>query len=428
MKNNKLSKSDNNSKNTSDEQFDVIVIGGGPSGMMAAGGAAKRGKKVLLLEKNESLGKKLKITGGGRCNITNEEFDNKKLLKHYGKAEPFLYSPFSQYDVKSTFSFFEKMGLPLVTEARKRVFPKTQKAFDVCKVMEKYINNNLVTIKTNSPVRKILTENKKIIGVKTDKTTYTANNYVIATGGASHPETGSTGDGFRWLKDLGHTVKSPTPNVVPLAVKEKWVKDLSGRDISFMKITFYVNGKKAFTKKGKILFTHFGVSGPLILNSAHKVADLLHEGEVTAKIDCYPDTNIGDLEKNILKIFDANKNKAFKNVVDEITPNGLSNTIIGFHIVPDVLTKVHSIKKEERKKIVNALKGLPLTITGLMGMDRAVVSDGGIIMEEIDTKTMRSKVYDNLFLTGDILNINRPSGGYSLQLCWTTGYVVGKNV
>jgi predicted Rossmann fold flavoprotein len=410
------------------EKYDVIVIGGGASGLMAAGAAAENGKKVLVLEKNRELGKKLSITGGGRCNITNATFDVREFLKKFGDSGKFLFSPFSQFNIQDSFDFFEKRGLPLVTEARNRVFPKSQKASDVVKFMRKYASGSNINTSTDNPVRKISVDkdNGLIKFVETDKGKYYADNFIIATGGSSHPETGTTGDGFKWLKKIGHTVKESSPNIVPLKSSDKWVKDLSGTSLSFMKITFFVNNKKAFSETGKVLFTHFGLSGPLILNAAYKVRDLLHEGKVTAEIDCYPDTDHGSLEKNILKTFEKNKNKDFKNIVKDITPPGLENALIEFHIVPDVDTKVHSITKDERKQIVQLLKAMPVNITGLMGMDRAVISDGGIPLSEVDTKTMKSKIYSNLYLTGDILHVNRPSGGYSLQLCWTTGYVAGQ--
>lgn len=410
------------------EHYDVIVVGGGASGMMAAGTAALRGKKVLILEKNKVLGQKLAITGGGRCNITNAEYDIRLLLKNYGEAEPFLYSSFSQFGVKETFSFFEKRGLPLVVQARKRAFPHTERASDVKNIMAAYCTHPNIVIKTNTPVEKILKKDGVVSGVVAKGVTYTATSVVLATGGMSHPETGSTGDGFKWLEDLGHTIHKPTPSIVPLAVKDAWVKGLAGVSLSFMKISFLVDGKRAFSKTGKILFTHFGLSGPLILNSAKKVSDLLHTGEVTAAIDMYPDTEFDMLEKKILSLFENNKNKTFKNIVKEFVPDGMTDAVLSLLPAPLAETKVHSVLKEDRKKIIHLLKGMPTTIIGLMGYDRAVVADGGVLLTEIDTKTMESKKIKNLYITGDLLHINRPSGGFSLQLCWTTGYVVGENV
>ncbi|MFA6325269.1 MAG: aminoacetone oxidase family FAD-binding enzyme [Candidatus Paceibacterota bacterium] len=407
--------------------FDVIVVGGGASGMMAAGISASQGKKVLLLEKNRELAEKVKMTGGGRCNITNAEYDNRILLKNYGMAEQFLYSPFSQFGVKDTFTFFEKLGLPLVVQARKRAFPQTEKAIDVVMVLEKYMRDGGVNIKTNSTVSKVLKEMDKITGIKVGSKIYTASSYILATGGISRTKDGFSGDGFSWLRDLGHKVKAPTPTVVPLAVKDIWIKSMPGVSLSFMKITFYLDGVKKFFKTGKILFTHFGLSGPLILNSSTKVAELLRAGIVTAKIDAYPDTNEAELEKKIIKVFDENKNKLFKNVLDEIVPHGTVDAIISLLKNIDPSTKIHSITRENRKQIVILLKALPVSITGLMGFDRAVIADGGVDLAEIDMKTMRSKLYKNLYITGDLLHINRPSGGFSLQLCWTTGYIAGKN-
>ena len=242
----------------------------------------------------------------------------------------------------------------------------------------------------------------------------------------SHPETGSTGDGFKWLEDIGHSVKSPSPDIVPLAVSDEWVKSLAGVSLSFMKITFYQDDKKQFSKTGKILFTHFGLSGPLILNSSKKVDDLLqNEGKVTALIDAYPDTNEGKLEESIIKVFDNNKNKMWRTILKEIVPDGTQKAIELMDTGLDFDMKVHSITKEDRKKFVKLLKNLPVHITNLMGYERSVVADGGISLKEMDMKTMSSKLYKNLFITGDLLNVTRNSGGYSLQICWTTGYIAG---
>jgi predicted Rossmann fold flavoprotein len=404
--------------------YDLIVVGAGASGMMAAGRAAERGLRVLVLEKNKRVGEKLRISGGGRCNILNAEEDVRVLLKKYGKAEQPLYSLFSQFGVKETTAFFTSRGLSLVVENAKRAFPSTHKAEDVVSVLVKYMEKGGVTIRYSVPVTKVTMKDGIITGLLSGKEEFFAKEYIFATGSVSHPETGSTGDGFKWLTALGHTVAEPTPTIVPLAVKEKWVKELAGVSLDGMKITFFVDGVKSFSLTGKVLFTHFGISGPLILNNAHKVADLLHTGEVTATIDAAMQSDFPILEKAIVSVFDANKNKTLKNVVKEFVFNGMQKgvtTILEEYM--DVDTKVHSVTKEERKKIVHLLKALPLTIEGLMGFDRAVVADGGVPLEEIDMKTMRSKKVANLLVTGDLLHINRPSGGYSLQLCWTTGWV-----
>jgi len=409
--------------------WDVIIIGGGASGLMAGAVASARGKSCLVIDKNKTPGEKLKITGGGRCNITNNEPDIHKLLKVYGEGAPYLYSPFSIFGVKDTFNYFESRGLPLVVQARNRVFPVTEKASDVFRVLEKELEKNNVSVKSNCTVKKINVCDNLIESVETNNGLLYAKSFILATGGMSHPETGSTGDGLKWLKDIGHTVKDSSPDIVPLAVSDKWVKSLAGVSLSFMKITFFLEGKKQFSKLGKILFTHFGLSGPLILNSSKKVDDLLQqEGRVTAHIDAYPDTNEGKLEEFIIKVFDANKNKIWRTVLKDIVPEGITKAIELIETGLDFNTKVHSISKEDRKKFVKLLKNLPVEITNLMGYDRSIVADGGVSLKELDMKNMSSKLYKNLFITGDLLNISRNSGGYSLQICWTTGYVAGISV
>jgi predicted Rossmann fold flavoprotein len=407
-------------------KYDLIVVGGGASGMMAAGRAAERGLKVLLLEKNERLGEKLRISGGGRCNITNAEENTKLLLGKYGKAEKYLYSLFVQFGMKETFSFFETRNLPLKVEAGKRAFPQSEKALDVVDVLEGYLKKGKVVVRYQSPVTKVIANTTSIEALLCGDTRFEAKEYLFATGSVSHPETGSTGDGFRWLEKLGHTIASPTPTIVPLAVKEKWVKALMGVTLEDVKIHFFVEKQKQFSLAGNILCTHFGLSGPLILNAAHKVADLLHRGRVTAYIDTCPKIDLGALEQSLILLFDKNKNKALKNILKEFIPTGTEKGLSILLVEKiDLNKKVHSITKEERKKLVQLLKALPVSVVGLMGFDRAVVADGGVELNEIDWKTMRSRKVSNLLVTGDLLHINRPSGGYSLQLCWSTGYVAG---
>lgn len=406
--------------------YDVIVIGGGASGLMAAGVAASRGARILLLEKSHTLGIKLAHTGGGRCNITNALFNTRAILAHYGSAEQYLYSAFAQFDVQSTFDFFAERGLPLVIEERGRAFPETQHAGDVVRVLTEYCHEGHVTIRTHSGVTRILTNNKKVLGVETSHgVTEYAPSIILATGGLSHKEMGATGDGFTFLRELGHAVEPPTPTLVPLAVAEPWVKVLSGSSLSHAKIHFYLDGKKKFTKEGPLLYTHFGISGPTILNSAHAVADLLKAGTVTARVDAFPHQDEQALDVALLGIFDTNKNKELKNVLAKFLPEGMLPALSLLFPMLDVSTRVHSVTLKERKQIIRTLKALPLTITHLMGFDRAIVADGGVRLSDIDTRTMESRHVAGLFVSGDLLHINRPSGGFSLQLCWTTGYVAG---
>ncbi|MCC6520781.1 NAD(P)/FAD-dependent oxidoreductase [Candidatus Nomurabacteria bacterium] len=407
--------------------YDVIVVGGGASGMMAAGRAGSLGKRVLLLEKNTTLGKKLAISGGGRCNITNATYDIRALLERYGQAKDFLFSPFSQFGVEDTFTFFTLLGLPLVVQAQQRVFPQTEKASDVVRVLHEYLKKNNVTIETGVLVEKILFEKHLITGIQTTDRVYRAKKYIIATGGVSHPETGSTGDGFAWLRTLGHTVKDPTPTIVPIGTRDTWSHALSGVSLADMKITVFLDGKKQFHKRGGLLFTHFGLSGPLILNLSGTVWDMLQSGQVTGQIDMYPDKDIGTLDADFVAHFELHKNKTLKNTLKDIVPLGMVPGIVILLSHLDFDKKVHSVTKEERRMLIGTLKALPVHITELLGFDKAVIADGGVILEEIDMKTMRSKVCDNLYVTGDLLHVTRPSGGYSLQLCWTTGFVAGSD-
>lgn len=405
--------------------YDILVIGGGAAGMMAAGTAASRGKKVLLLEKNAQLGKKLGITGGGRCNITNAELDTRTLLKNYGDAEKFLHSPFSQYSVQDTFDFFAAEGLQIVVQANKRAFPASQKAPDVTATLKRYIEKHGVAVKLKSPVTNLQVADGEFTAT-CGKAEYRARACIVATGGTSHRETGSTGDAFPWLANFGHTIIPSTPNLVPLKVRDAWVKKLAGNTLPDIKITFYADGARAFARRGRVLLTHFGLSGPLILNTASEVQDLFSAaGEVTAAIDLFPDLDLGALDDKVVASIDEHKNKDFKNVIDTLVPPGMGRTIAELFAHADPAIKAHSLTKDERKRFVRLVKALPISIEGLMGFDRAIVSDGGVPLTEIDTKTFQSLKVPHLFVVGDALHINRPSGGYSLQLCWTSGFAAG---
>lgn len=416
----------------SNEDYDVVVIGGGPSGLMAAGVAAQNGAKVAVLEKNNELGKKLSITGGGRCNITNAEMDARKLLANYGDAAKFLYSPFSKFGVQDTFRFFEKLGLPIVIEARKRAFPKTQSALDVRRAMVDFAKKRKVELQLNVEVKRFFIAKEgerkgKIVAVETSIGKIHAKHFIVATGGTSAPETGSNGFGFKLLRDIGHTIHRPNPNLVPLKSNAKWVHRLAGVAPSFMTARFKQDGKTHLKKTGKILFTHFGLSGPLIINASSQVSALLKNGPIVVSIDLFPDTDHAMLDKRLLKLFDTHKNKQLKNVLSELIPGKLANEIIMLvGLTREV--PIHNITKDARKKLVHTLKDLVVPIEGTMGMDKAIIADGGVDLTEVDFKTMQSKLHPNVSVVGDVLHINRPSGGYSLQLCWTTGFVAGSSV
>lgn len=408
--------------------WDVLVIGGGPAGMMAAGRAAERGAKVLLVEKNDSLGNKLLITGGGRCNVTNAELDVRKLLARFKESEQFLFSAFSTWGVKETLNFFNSRGMETKVEAEQRVFPMSNKAHSVWSVLVEYIKKNGVTILSNSPVSELITDEGVVTGVrlKNKKEIY-AKSVVLATGGTSHPETGSTGDGFKWLSDTGHQVIQPTASLVPIAVKDEWLVRVAGLTLPKVKIRLFQNGVKQEESKGKILFTHVGLSGPTILNMSSSVGELLKYGEVVISLDILPDLDYGVLNTKLQDIFKTEDKKKFKNSLKSLIPTSLAPVIVSLSKINGD-KQCNSVTREERLSLVQLLKHLDLTVLNLLGEDKAVTTSGGIALEQVDFKTMKSRLFKNLYVVGDMLNIDRPSGGYSLQLCWTTGFVAGNSV
>lgn len=407
--------------------WDVAVIGGGPAGMMAAGRAAELGKRVILIEKNKKLGEKLLITGGGRCNVTNAELDTRTLLAKFKDAEQFLFSAFSQWNVQETLDFFNSRGMETKIEAEKRVFPVSNKSQSVWDVLVEYMKKGNVTILSNSPVSGFITEKDSITAVTlTNGKEIHAKSFILATGGTSRPETGSTGDGFGWLRTIGHTVTEPTAALVPLAVKDEWVKKLQGISLPTAKLTAYQNGEKQEVRKGKMLFTHFGISGPAVLNMSSAVGELLKYGNVTLELDLLPTHDHAQLNTALQDLFKEETNKKLKNALPKLIPSAFIPAVCELAKV-DGETFCNEVSREARMRLIDTLKGLEMHVKGLLGLDKAIIASGGVALNEIDFKTMRSKRYPNLHLVGDVLDIDRPSGGYSLQLCWTTGRVAGEH-
>ena len=408
---------------------DVVVVGGGPAGMMAAGRAAECGRTVLLLEKNKTLGKKLLLTGGGRCNLTNGISNIRAMLAKYKGSDQFLFSAFSQFGVKDTLSFFNKRGMATKEEDEGRVFPVSNKAQSVSDSLVQYIKEGGVEIRTSAAVSDISIDNlTKDIHIRLkDKTEITAKSCIIATGGISYPETGSTGDGFAWLKKFGHTIIDNDFALVPIELKDDWAKKLSGLTLNDIRLSVFLNGQKQknFGKQeGKLLFTHFGVSGPTVLNMSKDIGELLQGGEIVIGLDLFPKLDHGALKQKLQTLLVAESNKKLKNTLSEIIPSALVPSMLEIAGINGE-TANHSVRSEERMKLVALMKDIPLHIKGLLGADKAIVSSGGVALEEINFKTMQSRLIPNLYIIGDVLNINRPSGGYSLQLCWTTGFVSG---
>lgn len=417
------------SQNLNNKVWDLVVIGAGPAGMMAAGRAAELGKKVLILEKNTSLGKKLLITGGGRCNVTNNKTNTREMLAKYKGNDQFLFSAFSQFDVTSTLAFFNDKGMPTKEENEGRIFPVSNSSQSVYDVLYDYMKKGGVEIRKSSIVSGIEKSKKDdtlIIRTKSGNDIH-SHAVVVATGGTSRPETGSTGEGFIWLKKLGHTIIDNDVALVPVALTDTWVKKISGLSIEEARLTTYQNNQKQEAYKGKLLFTHFGVSGPMVLNMSKDIGELLKYGEVDLKLDLFPGKDGSKIKNELQNILVTESNKKLKNVLSMMIPSPLITPLLDITGI-DGQTFNHSVSSEDRVKLVKYMKEIPLHVKGLLGKDKAVVSSGGVTLTEVDFKTMESRIVKNLYLVGDVLNIDRPSGGYSLQLCWTTGFVAGSNI
>ena len=404
------------------EKYDVIVIGGGPAGMMAAGTAANNGKRVLLIEKNDMLGRKLRITGKGRCNITNTA-DDETFFDNLPKNSKFMFSSYYNFNNYAVIDFFNMLGVETVEERGGRVFPKSEKAIDVVNAMIKFIKDAKVSAKKDKAT-KILTKDNTVFGVKCESGEYFADNVIIATGGRSYPLTGSTGDGYRFAKELGHTVTEIRPSLVPVETKDSWCRELQGLSLRNISIKLVKDSKEIFSDFGEMIFTHFGVSGPVILSASAHITD---KSQYKIIIDLKPALDEKTLDKRILRDFESFSNKNFSNALDELLPKKLIPVIVGLSgISPH--KKVNMITKEERETLLKLLKNLTMTVKRLRPIDEAIVTRGGIAVNEINPSTMESKLIKGLYFCGEVIDVDAYTGGYNLQIAFSTGRQAGESI
>lgn len=404
----------------------ILIVGGGAAGMIAAITAARNGHNVILLEKNDKLGKKLFITGKGRCNLTNA-CDRNTFFEQVVSNPKFLYKAFGYFDNMATMNFFEEIGLPIKTERGMRVFPSSDKSADVITVLKRELERRSVDIRCNCTVTEILTHNNTFYGLRLKNTPdeLTGDAVIIATGGLSYPLTGSTGDGFRFANEMGHNTTSMYPSLVPIHTRETFVKELMGLSLKNIKIDVIAGSKIIYTDFGELLFTHFGVSGPVILSASSFIIPYLSNKEpLSLSIDLKPALSREQLDSRILRDFEEFKNKQFKNSLEHLLPNKLIDVIIRLSgIEPD--KKINSVTKEERQHLVNLLKNFTLHITKLSDYNQAVITKGGVNIKEINPSTMESKLVRHVYFAGEILDLDALTGGFNLQIAWSTGYLAG---
>ena len=405
--------------------MDVIVIGGGASGLMAAGKAAEYGIQVTLLEKMPELGRKLLITGKGRCNLTNIA-ERELFLQEINSNPKFLYASFDLFDNRELISFMEKRGVPTVVERGGRVFPRSQRSKDVLEAFIQYLKEGSVMVRTNRKVQKILVEDSQVQGVRTDKEEIRSRRVIIAAGGSSYPRTGSTGDGYKMARDLGHTIIPLRPGLVPLEIEEPWAAELQGLSLKNVNLVAETEGKVLGSQFGEMLFTHFGVSGPVVLTLSSQVADYLNSNKrVILSLDLKPALNPEQLDRRLQRDFDKYSRKNYKNSLVDLLPQKLIPVMIKLSGIPGE-KPVNQISREERVKLVKLLKNLKMKVKKVRPLEEAIVTRGGVKVQEINPKTLESKRISGLYFSGEVLDIDANTGGYNLQCAFSTGYAAGK--
>lgn len=395
--------------------------------MFAALGAAEAGHRVTILEQNEKLGKKIYITGKGRCNLTNA-CDTEEIFAHVPRNAKFLYSAIYTYDNFRVMEFFEANGMPVKTERGNRVFPVSDHSSDVISTLQKALEKAGVEVLLHTKVTEILSKDGKITGVRLKNgEKRTADAIILATGGKSYSSTGSTGDGFVFAEQLGHKIEEPVPSLVPMTVLEDYCMQMQGLSLRNVQATIREGGKVFFEEFGEMLFTHFGVSGPLMLSASSVVNDRLRKKNLSLTIDLKPALSEEQLDARILRDFEENKNRQFKNSVKGLLPAKMIPVVISLSGI-DPEKKINGITKQERKKLVECIKAFPLTLTGLRGFNEAIITRGGVSVKQVDPSTMESKLVKGLYFAGEILDVDAYTGGFNLQIAWSTGYLAGSSI
>lgn len=405
----------------------VLVIGGGPAGCFAAIAAAEQGHQVVLLERNEKIGKKLFITGKGRCNLTNA-CDTEELFSNIPRNSKFLYSAIYSYDNFRVMDFFEQNGTPVKVERGNRVFPVSDHSSDVIAALKCSLDAHKVKIMYHTTVEKLIVSENCVHGVITaEGKKMPADAVVIATGGCSYASTGSTGDGYRFAEACGHTIKTCSPSLVPFNAEEEYVKELQGLSLKNVKASIYQGKKLLYEAFGEMLFTHFGVSGPLMLSASSVVNDAVRKQPLQLYIDWKPALSEEQLDRRILRDFEEAKNRQVIHGIEKLYPSKFLPIILKLAKIP-AEKRVNEVTKEERQRLVDLTKKFPVTLTGLRGFSEAIITKGGVSVKEVNPSTMESKLTKHLYFAGEVLDLDAFTGGFNLQIAWSTGYLAGSSI
>ena len=404
----------------------VVVVGGGAAGMMAAISAAKCGHKVSLFERNEKLGKKIYITGKGRCNVTNA-CEVEDIFANIVTNRKFMYSAIYSFDNSMVQMFFEENNCRLKVERGNRVFPCSDKSYDIINALDRAMQKEGVDVHLNSRVQNIIVDDGIVKGIEVNGKKIYSDVVIVATGGYSYPSTGSDGDGHSFARENGINVTKCSPALVPFIAKEEWVKELQGLSLRNCKVSLMDGESYIYSDFGELLFTHFGVSGPTVLSASSYVVELIKKKELKLIIDLKPALNEQQLDERILRDFKENINRNFANSLDKLLPKSMIGVVVARSgISPDA--KVNEITKEQRKKLVRLIKEFDITLTGLRGFNEAIITHGGIDVKEINPQTMESKKIKKLYFAGEILDVDALTGGFNLQIAWSTGYLAGLSI